>query len=63
MNAVGGDFDLPEDKQRTLRRAKRIVWLSIVFLVTTVMAVAFTAGTSQITPTTPPMPTSSQGYD
>jgi hypothetical protein len=31
MNAVGDPFDLPDDKQCFLRRAKRIVWLSIFF--------------------------------
>ncbi|HZU27035.1 MAG TPA: cation transporter [Bryobacteraceae bacterium] len=47
MNAVGPDFDLPEEKQRALRRASRVCWASIGFLITIIAAIALTAGASQ----------------
>src|SRR5437763_560261 len=47
MNAIGAEFELPDDKQATMDRAKRIVWVSIVFLVSIIFAVALTAGASE----------------
>src|SRR5438270_11286641 len=47
MNAIGAGFDLPADKERTMRKAKLVEWASIFFLVTIVFAVALTAGASQ----------------
>src|SRR5207248_456152 len=41
------DFDLPPDKQDALRRARRLEWVSLAFMVTVVAAVGFTAGSSQ----------------
>src|SRR3954470_2575748 len=47
MNAVGDDFELPEEKQRAIRKAKRVSWASIGFLITIIASVAITAGASQ----------------
>src|SRR5207248_5363113 len=47
MNAVGADFDLPEDKERTMRKATRVSWASIFWLSSIIAAVAVTAGASQ----------------
>lgn len=47
MNAIGANFDLPQDKQRALQKARRLTWLSIIFMATIISAVAFTAGASQ----------------
>jgi cation diffusion facilitator family transporter len=47
MNAIGPDFDLPQDKLPALQKARRVTWLSIIFLATIILAVALTAGASQ----------------
>ena len=47
MNAVGADYQLPEDKQRALKRATRIQWVSIAFLSSIVLLMGLVMGSSQ----------------
>lgn len=47
MSHPGADFRLPPDKQQMLRRAQRIEQLTIFFLITIVVVVGLTMGSSQ----------------
>jgi cation diffusion facilitator family transporter len=47
MSGGGADFDMPPDKEAALKRAQRIEWWSIFFLLTIILAVGFTMGMSQ----------------
>lgn len=47
MNAIGRMYRLPADKQRTLRRAERVEWTYIAFLVSIIIVMAIAMGSSQ----------------
>lgn len=47
MSARFGHTELPEDQERALRRAVRLAWLTIAFLVTAVTGVYLAMGSSQ----------------
>jgi cation diffusion facilitator family transporter len=47
MKMPGDPYRLPPDKQPRLRRAKRLEWITIAFMVTIIAAVGFTMGSSQ----------------
>jgi cation diffusion facilitator family transporter len=47
MKMPGDAFRLPPDKQEKLRRAKRLEWVTIIFMLTIIAAVGLTMGASQ----------------
>jgi divalent metal cation (Fe/Co/Zn/Cd) transporter len=47
MNAIGVAYQLPPDKQRALKRAKRVEWTFIGFLLSIIVLMALVMGSSQ----------------
>ena len=47
MKMPGDPFRLPEDKQPAFRRAKRLEWITILFMLTIIAAISLTMGASQ----------------
>jgi divalent metal cation (Fe/Co/Zn/Cd) transporter len=47
VNAVGAEYNLPPDKAEVLRRAKRVEWTFIAFLLSIIVVMALVMGSSQ----------------
>src|SRR5215218_2041998 len=47
MKVPGDPFRLPEDRQQLMKLAKRLAWISIVFMTSIVAVVGFTMGSSE----------------
>src|SRR5215216_5068304 len=47
MKVPGDPFRLPEDKQQLMKRAKRLSWITIVFMTSIVAVVGLTMGSSE----------------
>jgi cation diffusion facilitator family transporter len=47
MSAPGPGYQLPRDKQQALHRARRIAWISILFVLSIIVVVAVVMGSSQ----------------
>src|SRR5947209_1524106 len=47
MKMPGDPFELPPDKKEKLQRAKRLEWITILFMLTVVAAISLTMGASQ----------------
>ena len=47
MNAIGAAYKLPPDKAEVLRRAKRLEWTFIAFLLSIIVVMALVMGSSQ----------------
>src|SRR6476646_7112827 len=47
MTAPFADYNLPPDKERLLRKARRLEWASLFFLATIIAVVGITMGSSQ----------------
>jgi cation diffusion facilitator family transporter len=47
MKMPGDPFRLPEEKQPALRRAKRLEWVTILFMLTIIAVISLTMGASQ----------------
>ncbi|HEY0407195.1 MAG TPA: cation transporter [Pyrinomonadaceae bacterium] len=47
MKMPGDPFRLPEDKQPAFRRAKRLEWVTILFMLTIIAVISLTMGASQ----------------
>src|SRR5918911_1756507 len=47
MKFPGDPYRLPEDKQRTMNRAKRLAWITIVFMISIIVVVGLTMGSSE----------------
>jgi divalent metal cation (Fe/Co/Zn/Cd) transporter len=47
MKMPGDPFRLPEDKQPAFRRAKRLEWITILFMLTIIAVISLTMGASQ----------------
>jgi cation diffusion facilitator family transporter len=47
MKVPGDPFRLPEDKQRLMKRAKRLAWITIAFMISIIAVVGFTMGSSE----------------
>jgi cation diffusion facilitator family transporter len=47
MSHPGADFQMPPDKQEVLKRAQRLEWASIFFLITIILVMGVTMGASQ----------------
>ena len=47
MKFHGDPFRLPEDKQRLMKRAKRLAWITIVFMTSIVAVIGLTMGSSE----------------
>jgi len=47
MKIPGEPFRLPEEKQPAFRRAKRLEWITILFMLTIIAAISLTMGASQ----------------
>ena len=47
MSAVRSPYNMPPDKKEKLHRAKRLEWLTIFFLLTIIVAIGLTLGSSQ----------------
>src|SRR5215212_11664435 len=47
MKFPGEPFRLPDDKQQTMRRAKRLAWITIAFMISIIAVVGITMGSSE----------------
>jgi divalent metal cation (Fe/Co/Zn/Cd) transporter len=47
MNAIGDRYRLPPDRQKSLDRARRLVWVSLGFMISIVILMALVMGSSQ----------------
>jgi divalent metal cation (Fe/Co/Zn/Cd) transporter len=47
MNAIGVDYELPPEKRQILRKAERIEWIFIGFVISIVIVMALVMGSSQ----------------
>ena len=47
MEFPGKPYRLPDDKQKAMDRAKRLSWITIVFMVSIIVVVGFTMGSSE----------------
>jgi divalent metal cation (Fe/Co/Zn/Cd) transporter len=47
MNAVGADYDLPPQLHKCLHRATRLVWISIVFMISIIVLMFMVMGSSE----------------
>jgi divalent metal cation (Fe/Co/Zn/Cd) transporter len=47
MKMPGDAFEMPPDKREKLRRAKRLEWVTILFMLTIIAAISLTMGASQ----------------